>query len=708
MRSSHSKQAHIDTQHAKYRRSPRLGGATDSMTASMTGSSTYDTATGTTIATNGGSTACPYLVPSHVSSSLSTSARISIDSSASISTTMGTPRTMLPPPNRVTSMDIPCTTVVQETPTRHNIPNSSCKLLKRKMVTPSPGNRGSFEVHASALTSSPLGHTSFVNIQSRIPRKKHILESREDFVKPSSPLNQATISSGTLTNLQYRNKSMKKRRNSSNKRPLSVPNAVVTVLHSIPQIDIRHGSDSSNLRLTAVSGKENVPLVVSKLSDARDLQKRNKRARGKKSASSVATKNSSSNKSVKVPLGAIAKEFLKVLVSKSIHSDEVHLSDIYDGLSHLTAKRRIYDVVSVLDGSGILEKSSKNHIRLIKKPRKQEEHQQEKHQQEKLLKEEKILDMWIAQLQSKMSNNSMMYMAPCDLMRALSPHVAKESTCVAICAPQESLSLGFLKSEKHDIEKYCFSITPPPKETFMLEHEGDPQFRTFPFTPPPLLAKCSSTFTIDALEFTLPGTAPAPTLLTRDISSISATFSGWGTHPPSSPFPRDISINDCVPPPLYRRGSSTTSIDDLLNITGSVPLPPLYRRGSSTHYVDGLLNSTGGNLWDAVPPKPLSSRIGSIYGTMGDESTRTLTMPQSAQSPTGSTIPNVDEFRARSRSKRSLLEDDDSEENFWIYPIPTVPLQWQSPHPLSQDVKCASASLIRISPMKRVKNVIEV
>jgi len=77
--------------------------------------------------------------------------------------------------------------------------------------------------------------------------------------------------------------------------------------------------------------------------------------------SSISSVNSISNTSKDSSLGQTARKFVELLKQAGERNEDLDLNSAMITLS--VQKRRIYDITNVLEGIGLLEKKTKNHVR---------------------------------------------------------------------------------------------------------------------------------------------------------------------------------------------------------------------------------------------------------------------------------------------------------------------------------------------------------
>lgn len=171
-------------------------------------------------------------------------------------------------------------------------------------------------------------------------------------------------------------------------------------------------------------------------------------------------------------------------------------------------KRRLYDIVNVMEGAGMLERQKTNifHLTLAALPS-----QLAAKQVEQLKEEEADLDSWIAELESRKMKD---YDAAHVTSRTLAPLHAQDSIVLGIATPRDTTVQIPREEENHcsgdddHHHRHTFSLCPSNEnsqgeswtlpQVFLLEKPN--ALRELSFLPnPPLMERCCSDFSISAL-----------------------------------------------------------------------------------------------------------------------------------------------------------------------------------------------------------------
>jgi len=197
-------------------------------------------------------------------------------------------------------------------------------------------------------------------------------------------------------------------------------------------------------------------------------------------------------------IGQLTKQFEKLIKSRGGH---ISVSDAAETMR--VTRRRLYDVLHVLEGAGIVRRDISMDCRtaIIKwlplSPSYQKELWEKDFQKLRKLKgEEKQLDKWIEGLSTRPTKNiAFMYAARQDLF--IHNH-RKDHVDLIISSPRGS-QLQYIGGSSLRI------ISCPPdsgrsSKAFVLEDDGELQTLDHLTQPTPLLARCSSDFTVQALR----------------------------------------------------------------------------------------------------------------------------------------------------------------------------------------------------------------
>mmetsp|Transcript_18790 Transcript_18790/g.27786 ORF Transcript_18790/g.27786 Transcript_18790/m.27786 type:complete len:176 (+) Transcript_18790:717-1244(+) len=162
-------------------------------------------------------------------------------------------------------------------------------------------------------------------------------------------------------------------------------------------------------------------------------------------------------------------------------------------------KRRLYDVLHVLEGVGLVERSQQDNnrermIRWVSPP--SEERKEQRKKIRELKEEEARLDKWTAKLSnSSTKDNFLLYAMPEDM---LAHNHRKGDVDLIVSSPRGS-KLQFVTGTSLRITQSLHGESNGSK-AFVMEDNGKLQPIDHRIEPTPLLARCCSDFSIQALS----------------------------------------------------------------------------------------------------------------------------------------------------------------------------------------------------------------
>ena len=377
-------------------------------------------------------------------------------------------------------------------------------------MKPHSAPRVSIQDHHDA--SSSWAAAAATPINKRYPTRNH--------VTPSSVAHtaHATPSSSVVQRGSKRNHVTPSSVKSSNKRPKRAA-------YTTP------GDPESKAGLPIPSKEDQK--VPSSLKLPKESPERASRTAPDRAAKRRAASKKSSRSESKAGLANLAKNFTAmVAVSKRVSNIivaflEIHgltnpifcrqksgtcNIDLEKAIKYLgIPRRRIYDVVNILDGAGLLKRQEEKQqyvwIGGTATEALEDRREEEREALEALEEEEKQIDEWVCELEAK-AKMQYSHMTS-DL---LVPLLEQDSAFLTIATPRHSiLHLPHDLEERRDADHFSFTLIPPKNydarrsvlpRAYLLE-SADAPMRLLSLTPPPpLFETCTSDFSFHALRNT--------------------------------------------------------------------------------------------------------------------------------------------------------------------------------------------------------------